>query len=201
MKVLLADDCQILTRGLLSVLSVKQNIDKIYEASSRKDEVDILERYKPDIAVVDMTIGNDDTIEIIKYAKENKINTKFLILTSSSKKYDFERAKKAGVYGYILKDALAEEILYAFSLVSRGKKFFHTDVLGLTEYGGKKHIELLTKREKEVFFQVAKGLSNNMIAEKLYISENTVKKHVSNILSKLNLSYRTQIVLLAKDIA
>jgi DNA-binding NarL/FixJ family response regulator len=201
MNVLIADDYTILRKGLSLVLSSQEYIDKIYEATNVNEIVDMLKRYEPEIAVFDMRIDGKDTLEIIKYAKDNKMSTKFIILTSSTKGYDLERAKKAGVNGYLLKDALTEEILYAFSIVCRGKKFFHADLSTSEESTTEKYIEELTKREKEVFFEVGKGFSNSMIAEKLYISENTVKKHVSKILLKLNLSHRTQVVLLLRDIA
>jgi len=202
MNILIVDDHPLVRKGLVSTLSFEDNIEKIQEASNVHDAMNSLIQDKYDSAIIDLNLGNEDGLEIIKRAKEKNLNTKFIILTSSIKKEDFSRAQKSGVDGYLLKDAFAEDIIYALSVIKRGRKFYDSEMLNykVTDEEDNK-INQLTPREKDVVRELGNGLSNLQIGKKLYISENTVKKHVSNILSKLNLSHRTQIMLLAKDIA
>ncbi len=202
MNVLIVDDHPLVRKGLVSTLSFEDNIEKIQEASNVQDAMNILMQEKYDSALIDLNLGNEDGLEIVKRAKEKNLNTKFIILTSSIKKEDFLRAKKIGVDGYLLKDAFAEDIIYALNVIKRGRKFFDSEILNFKDTDEEdNNMNQLTPREKDVLRELASGLSNLEIGEQLYISENTVKKHVSNILSKLNLSHRTQIVLLAKHIA
>ena len=191
MKVLLVDDHPMVRKGLLSVLSMEEQIDEIKEASDAAGAIRMVSFFHPNIMIVDLRLGKDDGLEVVKKAKEINKDTKTIILTSSSKKDDFLRAQEIGVDGYILKDAYTEDILYAFRVVARGKKFFDPELI---KYEGDQNDELkeLTQREKEVLFEIGKGLSNTQIPESLYISENTVKKHISSIFSKLGLSHRLE---------
>ncbi|OGO79218.1 MAG: DNA-binding response regulator, partial [Clostridiales bacterium GWB2_37_7] len=141
--------------------------------------------------IVDLKLGREDGLEIVNMANKKDIKTKFIALTSSSRKDDFLRAQQAGVDGYMLKEAFAEDILYAFRVVARGKKFFDPEMLQCAREA-EDELKDLTPREKDVLSELSRGLSNIQIAERLYISENTVKKHISSIFSKLGLSHRLE---------
>ncbi|MBF8982467.1 response regulator transcription factor [Lutibacter sp. B2] len=201
MKILIVDDHPLVRRGLSSTLSFEENIEKIEEASNVEEAMKVLEKGELDLAIIDLQLGKEDGLEIVKRAKGKNLKTKCIILTSSIRKADFLRAQKGNVDGYILKEAFAEDILYALHVVMRGKKFFAPEIL---EYINKKEednqLDQLTPREKDVFKELSNGLSNIQIAKKLFISEHTVRKHVSNILSKLELSHRTQAALLATSL-
>jgi two-component system nitrate/nitrite response regulator NarL len=192
-NIIIIDDYPLVRKGLLSIFSSEDNIEKIQEASNVDEAMNLLIDDNFHIAIVDLKLGREDGLEIVYRARKRKINTKFIILASSVKKQDFLRAQEADVDGYILKQAYIEDIVYAFNVVARGKKFFDPDILqykvGELEI---KSVEKLTPREKDILIQIGNGLSNVKIAKKLFISENTVKKHVSNILSKLHLNDRTQ---------
>jgi two-component system nitrate/nitrite response regulator NarL len=200
MNILVVDDHPLVRKGITSTLSCEDNIDIVLEASNVKEAISIIISKKPNLAIVDLNLGKEDGLEIIKNLK-NKTNTKFIILTSSIKKEDFIRSEEAGVDGYILKDAFAEDILYAIHVVLRGRKFIDPEI---TKYQVESTFDNgfteLTPREYDVLVELGKGLSNVEIAKKLFISEHTVKKHVSSILLKLQLNHRTQAALFVNQV-
>lgn len=198
MKVLVVDDHPLVRRGIVSTISFENDIEDITEASNILEAMSNLINNKPDITVIDLYLGTEDGLEIVNQAKAKNINSKFIVLTSSSKKSDFAKAQKLDVEGYILKDAFAEDFIYAFKVVNRGKKYYDPAVI---EYkygnGEKSNLDELTERELDVLKELSLGHSNGQIAKTLFISENTVKKHVSAILNKLDLSHRTEAALFA----
>lgn len=201
MKLLVVDDHPLVRKGILSTLSFEKDIEAIFEASSIDEALNILNKEKPNLAIVDLYLGNEDGLEIISRSKKDKVDTKFVILTSSVKKDDFFRGMSVGIDGYILKEAFAEDIMYALRVVLRGKQFIDPEVIRYQASNkvANKGIDELTPREYDVLGELGKGLSNYEIAQNLYISENTVKKHVSNILLKLELTHRTQAALLVNN--
>lgn len=202
MKILIVDDHPLVRKGISSTLSFEENIEKILEASNVAEAVRFIQTEKPTLAIVDLNLGNEDGLDIIRKSRNKDIDTKFVVLTSSLRKEDYKRSEEVGVDGYILKEAFAEDILYAMHVVLRGKKFIDPEVIShqtsSDKYGS---LSDLTPRESDVLVELGKGLSNFEIAKELYISEHTVKKHVSNILSKLDLSHRTQAALLVNHTA
>lgn len=200
MKILIVDDHPLVRKGISSTLHFEDNIETILEASNPEEAIDILKREEFTLAIVDLNLGKRDGLEIVSWAKKLGIQTKFLILTSSVRKEDFFRAKEVGVDGYILKEAFAEDILYAIHVVLRGNQYIDPEII---RYQATNNIDSnlgeLTPRENDVLMELSKGFSNFEIGKELFISENTVKKHVSNILSKLELNHRTQAALLVKS--
>lgn len=199
MKVLVVDDHPLVRKGILSILSSEEGITDIIEASNVKEALDKLSSHNPDIVIVDLRLGKEDGLAVVIKGKNSGCTAKFIILTSSSSKEDFLRAQEAGIDGYILKEAFSEDIIYAFHVVARGKKFFDPDMLQYQIEKTDDNLYELTPREKDVLIELGKGLSNSQIAKRLYISEHTVKKHISSILSKLGLNHRTEAALFAKD--
>lgn len=200
MNLLVVDDHPLVRRGLISLLSSNNDLHEIKEAGSLAEAVSIIKREKPEIALVDLKLGQDNGLEVIEQGKKISPDTKFLILTSFISHEDFLRAEEIGLDGYILKEALAEDIIYAINVIQRGKKYYDPEVVSYKSNREEYSItDQLTDREKDVLMELGKGISNDEIAKKLYISSNTVKKHVSSILSKLNLNHRAQAVLLVNN--
>ena len=201
MKVAIIDDHPLVRRGLAMVLSLEQDIELAGEASSINDAVALILKTNPDILLVDLRLGDECGLDITKRSEIQGSVFKFIVLTSSVEKDDFKRAEEANVDGYILKEALPEEILYAIRLVFKGRKYYDPGIMDfLIKDKDEEFAEKLTPREIDVLSALGMGLSNSFIAKKLYITEFTVKKHVSQILSKLDLTDRTQAALYANSI-
>lgn len=192
MKLLIVDDHPLVRKGLISILS-NEFINEIKETDNVKEAIDILMKDKTEIAMIDLRLGHENGLDIVTKAKEKNINTKFIILTSFISEEDFNRAEQIGVEGYVLKEAFTEDILYAMNIISRGKKYYSPELIEQKNSLDSNKLKVLTSREKEILKELEKGRSNEEIARSMFISEFTVKKHVSNILAKLNLKNRAQV--------
>jgi two-component system nitrate/nitrite response regulator NarL len=191
MRIVIVDSHPVVRQGLIAILTKEKNIEEIKEASDIQEAMGIIAKEELEIAIIDLRLNSENGLAIIARAKDMELKTKFIVLTEVISEEDFKKAEHLGVDGYILKEAFVEDILYAVRVISRGKKYYYPDIL---KYNNS-IINQLTNREKDVLSEIKKGLSNEEIAKNLYISEHTVKKHVSNILAKLNLNNRTQILL------
>lgn len=200
MKLLIVDDHLLVRKGLISIFSEDRNVECIQEASNSQEAISIIVKEKPDVVLVDLKLGKEDGLELVSKCKKLSSNSKFIILTSFISQEDFLRAEQMGLDGYILKDAFSEDIFYAINAVCRGKRYYDPAIINYKNSNKNESItEVLTEREKEVLRELGKGYSNDEIAKQLYISENTVKKHVSSILAKLNISQRAQAVFLVNN--
>lgn len=199
MKLLIVDDHEIVRKGLVGVLSLQDEFTEIEEARNTEEALKILRISKPDIAIIDICLPHKENgLQIIEKSRAEHLMTKFVIFTSSSRKDDYNRAKKLEVSGYILKDSDIEDIAYALRSVLKGKCFYDSSIeMSLKKDIHKEVREMLTDREYEVLRALGKGLTNQQIAQKLFITENTVKKHISSLLSKLQLAHRTEAALYA----
>lgn len=202
MKVVIVDDHPLVRKGLTSILSLDGTMEVLGEATNSREALELFNTIKPDLVLVDLRLGNESGLDLITDAKRLGLSCKFVVLTSSSEENDFKRAKEIGVEGYILKEALPEELLYALNIIRKGRKYYDTAVLdmlmnsrNIIEEDG--HIEQLTPKEKEILIELGKGHSNREISKILYITEYTVKKHVSQVFAKLGLADRTQAALYA----
>lgn len=201
MKLLVVDDHPLVRKGISSIFSFEGNVAAVLEASNINEAMTLIGSEVPELSIVDLNLGKEDGLELVMRARSEGAKTKFVILTSSVRKEDFIRSEEVGIDGYILKEAFAEDILYAINLVMRGKKFIDSEILRYQAENNTKddYLNDLTPREEDVLRELGKGLSNMEIAENLFISENTVKKHVSNILLKLNFNHRTEAALFANQ--
>ena len=199
MKILLVDDHQMVRLGLKSYLELQDDIAEVSEAVNGKEGVEQALASRPDVIIMDIVMpemnGIEATLAILKEWPEAKI----LILTSYLDNEKIYPVLDAGAHGYMLKTSSAEEILRAVKKVAKGEFAIETEVSKKVEYH-RNHIELhedLTARERDILGLLAKGYENQRIADELFISLKTVKTHVSNILSKLEVSDRTQAVVYA----
>lgn len=199
MKILLVDDHQMVRLGLKSFLELQEDVEGVVEATNGREGVEAALASRPDVIIMDIVMpemsGIDATLAILKEWPEAKI----LILTSYLDNEKIYPVLDAGARGYMLKTSSAEEILHAVRKVAKGEFAIETEVSKKVEYH-RNHIELyedLTARERDILGLLAKGYENQRIADELFISLKTVKTHVSNILSKLEVSDRTQAVVYA----
>lgn len=201
MCILIVDDHPLVRRGIIDILSMNKIGEDIKETDNIADAMKALKGNQINIIMVDLHLGLENGFDLIEKAKELYNKLKYVILTSSSSLLDFRRAKQLDIDGYILKDAFVEDILYALNVIKRGGKFYSPRFLENTLNGFEPiELQVLTEREKEVLTQLSMGLTNAQISDVLYISEGTTKKHISNILSKLNMSNRIEAVLYARKL-
>jgi NarL family two-component system response regulator LiaR len=203
-RVCIADDHAVVRRGLRAFLGSQPDIDVVGEAATGDDAVALVRQLVPSVVLVDLLMPKMDGFEAIRKMHEWCPGTRIIVLTSFSAEGQVLRALRAGALSYLLKDADADEIAAAIRKAARGEAVIAATVAAkavgmLTRPPAARTAGLahLTNRELEVLRLIADGLSNAVIAERLVITEGTVKTHVNNLLSKLQLADRTQAAVLA----
>ena len=204
-RVLLVDDQSIIREGLSSLLQAKQDIEVVGEAENGKLAVEQALKLQPDVVLMDMRMPIMDGIAATRNLQQKAPNVKVLVLTTFDDDDYINQAMKFGAKGYLLKDTPSEELAQAIRAVNKGYTqmgpgLFEKVMTATPHVEEPPELEQLTPREKEVLQLIAKGLNNREIAEKLFISERTVKNHVNSILSRLNLRDRTQAAIFASSL-
>jgi NarL family two-component system response regulator LiaR len=203
-RLFLADDHAVVRKGLEALIATQPDMTVIGTAVDGEDAVQQVATLQPDVILLDLQMPRKTGLEAIQEINTADPQARILILTSFSEDDTVFAAIKAGALGYLLKDSSPQELIQAIRNVYNGRSSLHPDIalkvirelnkppstLPLTE-------EPLTEREVEVLKLVAQGLSNQTIADKLIVSERTIRTHISNILSKLHLANRTQVALYA----
>lgn len=202
-RVLVVDDHAIVRKGISALLAEIEDIEVVGQASDGLEAIAQAETLHPDVILMDLVMPRLDGIEAISKITSHQSRVHILALTSFTSDDKVFPAIKAGAIGYILKDSEPEELVRAIYKVHRGEPSLHPRIARrvlheLSHPGeGEPTPEPLTERELEVLRLVAKGDTNQAIADKLVIAEVTVRTHVSNILSKLHLANRVQATLYA----
>ncbi|RLD08010.1 MAG: DNA-binding response regulator [Chloroflexota bacterium] len=202
--VLLVDDHEVVRSGVSAFLASQPEFEVIGEAKSGTEAVNLAQKLVPDVVLMDLVMAKMDGVEATRQVKAVSPRTKIVVLTSYHQDEYIFPALQAGAISYILKDVKMDELASALRRAAQGEATLHPKVASrvIQELHGANREELnpyteLTDREMEVLKLIAKGQSNSEIAENLVISVNTVKGHVSNILSKLHLADRTQAAVFA----
>jgi two-component system, NarL family, response regulator LiaR len=202
-RVLIADDHTVVRGGLHALLEDVAGIEVVAEAADGVEAVLKTRAIKPDVILMDLQMPRMTGIEAIEEIKKENPSARILVLTSFSDDDKVFAAIKAGALGYLLKETTTQDLLQAIRDVYNGESSLHPAIARklIRELNRPTTLppsdEPLTEREAEVLILVARGLANQDIADKLVISERTVRTHVSNILSKLHLANRTQAALYA----
>lgn len=201
-KLMLVDDHEMVRMGLSSFFSVQDDITVVGEAANGREGVELALRLKPDIILMDLVMEVMDGTDATKKIIEKWPKAKIMILTSFIDDEKVLPAMHAGACGYILKTSAAQEIAQAVRNTHNGNNYIEEQVSSILEEKKEnmnKHFlhERLTNRENEVVQLISKGYTNQEIADKLFITLKTVKTHVSNILSKLEVEDRTQVAIYA----
>lgn len=194
-RVVLADDHGVVRRGIREFLTEAGDIQVLGEAENGAQALELIEQYRPDVAVLDVQMPEGSGIEVTRRLREKGVDLGVLILTAYDDPPYIRAAIDAGANGYVLKSSEAEEIVEAVRAVSEGK-----DVLGVRvpasplAYSEDMLAARLTERERDVLTLTARGLTNKAIGFELSISDRTVQGHLANIYEKLGASSRTEAV-------
>lgn len=200
-RVVLVDDHRVVQKGLRSYLESFPDVEVAGTASSGEEALQNLERWLPDVVVMDLRMpGGIDGVEATRRVRALSPHTQVVVLTADTDDAKVVAALRAGAIGYVRKDSDPEVFLSAVRAAARGQSVLAPSVAGSVLQdlvrGGPLGDDL-SEREKDVLRQLAHGRTNREIGEALHVSEETVKTHVGNILSKLQLSHRTQAVIYA----
>lgn len=214
-KIALIDDHKLFREGVKRILSFEPAFDVVAEADDGRDAKEIVEKYRPDIILMDINMPQINGIEATKQLLEDNPDLKVIILSIHDDENYVTHALQSGAQGYLLKEMDTDSLMEAIKVVYDGGSYLHPKVThnlvqeyrrlvknsqtenSVAEIEYRKPLHLLTKRECQVLQLLSEGQSNRKIAETLVISEKTVKNHVSNILQKMNVNDRTQAVVTA----
>ncbi|MFN2232594.1 MAG: response regulator [Anaerolineales bacterium] len=202
-RVIIVDDHTIVRKGIRALLTEVEDIEVVGEAGDGQEALNLVEATRFDVILMDLVMPNMDGIEATQQITTQQPDARVLALTSFAADEKVFPAIKAGAMGYLLKDSEPNDLVKAIRQVHQGEPTLHPSIARkvLHELGRPSSQpqtpDPLTEREVEVLRLVAKGLSNQEIADKLTIAEVTVRTHVSNILSKLHLANRVQATLYA----
>jgi len=205
-RILLADDHRLMRQGLRQILERNETFEVVAEADSGLEAVELVQRYRPDIAIVDVAMRELNGIEATAQIRKHSPSTVVLILSMHSDERYVLRAIKAGARGYLLKNSAGDELVHAIYVVQRGTAYFSPAVAKLFQEDVPRiqdsreiedRYELLTERERQVYQLIAEGNSNKEIANRLNLSLHTVETHRARIMDKLNLHSAAELVLSA----
>jgi two-component system, NarL family, response regulator DegU len=209
-KVVIADDHTLFREGIRRILSLEKDILIVGEASRGDEVTKIVERTKPDVLLLDLKMPKGDVVQTLLAVKEKHPLTKVVILTAYSEDENILNAAKGGARGYLLKGVDFPTLLQAIKTVHRGGLWIDKEMpaadafeeiasgqtTDASEASYNEAVSTLTKRELEILRLVAEGLTNEEIGKKIFISEKTVKTHLTNIFDKLKVNNRFKAALL-----
>jgi DNA-binding NarL/FixJ family response regulator len=207
-RVLVADDQSMVRAGFRMLLSGEPDIEVVAEASNGLEAVDKAARFDPTVVLMDIRMPELDGLEATRRILSADADARILILTTFDLDEYIYEALRAGASGFVLKDDPPEQLLAAIRTIAQGDALLSPAVTKrvierftrTSRATPPKALDELTERELDVFRLIARGLSNAEIARELYISDTTVKTHITHILQKLDLRDRVQAVVLAHDI-
>lgn len=197
--ILILDDHPLARQGLSTLIQMYKCGEKVLEASTVGESISLIKCNNINTVFLDLNLGKESGFDFLSWLKEEQIELKTFVITSSLRQNDFKQAQEYGVDAYVLKDAFIDEIMYGLKVVERGGKFYSATIVERVscQSEAEKLLNTLTDREMDVFTLLSQGYSNAKISKTLYISEGTTKKHISSILGKLNLQCRVDAVIFA----
>ena len=192
-RLLVADDHALIRKGLVQLIEMEKDIKVISQASNGEEAYKLAKKFMPDLILMDVNMPVMNGIKAAKMLKEEKHPSKVLFLTIYNDREYLLEALKLGVEGYILKDAEYDDLIKAIKTIYNGGVYIHPSLMEEIDNIDQETLKKdLTPREIEILKLISKGYSNKEIAQKLFLSEKTVKNHVYNIVKKLDVKDRTQ---------
>jgi DNA-binding NarL/FixJ family response regulator len=205
-KVLIADDHAMVRQGLKTIIELEEDMVVIAQASNGEEAISLARKYRPDIILMDINMPEVNGIQAIKQLKDEDKNYKIIVLTLHQDREYLFKTLQMGCEGYVLKDAESSVLIDAIRSVYKNQTYIQPNMTNelIKEFNRvtsatheKDASNNLTSREIEVLLLITDGMINKEIAKKLYISEKTVKNHISNIFKKLDVNDRTQAAIYA----
>jgi len=216
-KIVIIDDHQLFREGVKRILEFEKSFQVVAEGEDGSEALRLVEEFQPDVVIMDINMPQVNGVEATRDLVDKYPDTKIIILSIHDDENYVTHALQTGAIGYLLKEMDADALIEAVKVVADGGSYLHPKVThnlvneyrklaaGVARSGGaylqtmeiRRPLHLLTRRECEVLQMLADGKSNRGIGEALFISEKTVKNHVSNILQKMNVNDRTQAVVVA----
>ena len=195
MKVLLAEDQSMLRDALCQLLQLQSDVEVVYQAADGREAVALLSTEQVDVAILDVEMPYQTGLDVLEWMKEHQPTVKVIIVTTFKRPGYFERAVKADVDAYVLKERSIADLMKTIHTVLAGQKEYSPELMEVLMT----HKNPLSHQELLVLEAAATGLSNKEIAEKLYLSNGTIRNYMSAILTKLAADNRTEAVRIAQD--
>ena len=195
MRLLVAEDQSMLRDALCQLLLLQEDVEDVLQAGDGQEAIRLLETHPVDIAILDIEMPIKTGLEVLEWAKSQQPQLKAVIVTTFKRPGYFERALKAGVDAYVLKERLITDLMATLHTVLAGQKEYSPELME----GILTHPNPLSPQEKAVLKEVAKGASNQEIADRLFLSNGTIRNYMSAILTKLNAENRTEAAKIAQE--
>lgn len=191
-KVIIIDDHPLMRRGIRQLLELQSAFDVVGDACSGTEGIDLALQTSPDLVILDLNMKGLSGLDTLKALRAEGVDARIVILTVSDAKNDIFTLVDAGADGYLLKDSEPDTLLLQLQRIAQGEVILSDSIkdLLLEKRPAEDPMKLLTDREMDVLRLIATGLSNKQIAAQLFISEETVKVHIRNLLRKLNVHSR-----------
>ena len=202
-NVVITDDHKMVREGIKQLLELKDSISVVGMASDGLECISVLKDKKPDLLLLDINMPVNNGLQTLKKKKKMNLDVKVILLTVHNEVDYLLKAIEVGADGYVLKDSGSAELINAIEIVMGGESYIQPDMIPMlnskmiSRNSDKGKVKALTKRELEVLVLVSEGMFNKEIADKLSISERTVKNHISSIFKKIDVADRTQAAVFA----
>jgi len=200
-RVFLLDDHEVVRRGVATTLDAEDDITVVGEASSAEEAIDVIRQCRPDVAVLDVRLGDGSGIDVCRRISDEFDDVASLILTSFENDQALVDAGEAGAAGFVLKQIRGNDLIAAIRQVAAGRQLLDDAQIRLADRrlreSDEGRVHDLTPQERRIFDLIGEGRTNRQIAQEMYLAEKTVKNYVSNLLAKLGMARRTEAAALA----
>ncbi|MGF9963937.1 response regulator transcription factor [Bacillus rhizoplanae] len=194
-RIIIAEDQRMLRGALGALLDLEDDIEVVGQAENGAEALKLIETLQPDVSIMDIEMPIQSGLDVAETLRKQKSPCRVMILTTFARPGYFERAMKANVHGYLLKDSPSEDLAAAIRNVMNGKREISPELM----FGLWQEQNPLTDREKEVLLLAKEGKTANEIAKTLYLSSGTVRNYISDVLTKLNAKNRIEAITIAEE--